>query len=298
MSDARPPTQVALEPVRFTATSGALARFAGLFGLGQVASAGGGGGLPFAVAAFPMLFFSALKWRRVLPRRMALEELAAVFHGAFTTGDAPELTALVYPSLGGPGHMEMEFDLRHRDSKASVCSGSGVLGLAPAGLDGRELGFDSDAPLPIVRLTDRELPVPAWRYDQIERGQTAAFDFTPSLDALRLLHAVVLAGEPSHKPGWHEWIETLNPRPLLLAPVFASAAALVMPPRGVARARFEVEFKDPTPLGSACRIMSAVASKSDAPRALATQLTVTDTDLKCTFATASVHARVAEGAGA
>ncbi len=301
MSDARPPTQVSLEPVRFSGARAAVAKFSALFAGAAAANASAGPApasplpVPFGAVALPLLFLSALKWRKVLPRRMAFERIAATFHGPFRMDDALELAVLVYPSLGGPGRMEVEFDVRVRETRAKVSSGSGVLGLTPPGLDGGELGFDPDAPLPEVRLPVKPLPAHAWRLEQIEKGQTAAFDLVPSLDALRALHDLVLAGGPTHAPGWHEWIEAIDPRPLLLAAQFATAAALLTPAGAAECTGLELELKTPPPLGEVCRIKCAVVGKSDAPASLTELLTLTDTELKLTFATGTVRVHTGPG---
>jgi len=298
MSDERPPTQVALEPTRFTITPAMMERYPVLFGdrSSLHTNAGFAKASPYgAIIAWgvqPLFFFSTLKWRKVLPRRMAFEKFTANFTQPVLPGDPLELSALVYPSLGGPGHMELEYEIRNRDSHAVVTNGSGILGVAPPGLDPDLLAFDEDEPLPEVRMQVKPLVEQAWEFDQIEKGETSAFDFEFTRDGLRSLHAMTMLGAESHAPAWHEWLETLDPRPLLIIPMFTTVMGMLMPGRRATCANLEVEFKNPPPIGDRCRMKGAVAFKSASTQTLLEQMTISDLDLKTVFAKGKVHAQV------
>ncbi len=298
MSDARPPTQVILEPVRFTVTPEMMRRYPVVFGdysslhtNRDFAKTSTYGDI-IAWGVQPLFFFSILKWRSVLPRRMAFEKLLANFNQPVFAGDPLELTPLVYPSLGGPGRMEMEFEIRNRNTGVAVTTGSGVLGHAPPGLDTNELAYDDGEASGDVRMQTQPLVEQTWEFDQIEKGHTSAFDFNFTREALRALYEMVMLGAPSHAPLWPEWVETFDARPLLLAPLFTTVMGMLMPGRRATCANLEAEFKRPPPLGECCRMKGAVAFKSASTQTLLEQMIISDLSTKAVFALGKVHARV------
>lgn len=298
MSDERPPTQVILEPARFTITPEMMRRYPVLFGdysslhTNEEFAKSSAYGRIIAWGVQPLFFLSILKWRRALPRRLALEKLTANFNQPVLPGDPLELVPIIYASTKIAGRVELEYEIRNRDSGVVVTTGSGQLVHAPAGLDPHEVAFDGGAPAGEERMQTQPLVEQTWEFDQIEKGHTSAFDFHFTLGALRSFYGMVMLGAESHAPSWADWIEAFDPRALCIAPMFTTVMGMLMPGRRATCANLEFELKQPPPLGECCRMKGAVAFKSASTQTLLEQMTISDLELKNVFATGKVHARV------
>jgi 3-oxoacyl-[acyl-carrier protein] reductase len=215
----------------------------------------------------PLLFLATLRFDEVLGGRFGFQRLACRFLKAVHPGDHLVLSATDV-QIRKDGTTEVEFEITEANSGAVMTTGTSTLGKAAMGVTAPETD-SNDSTLPAIRLEEQNRT-----WGEIRKGDTAGFEFRPTLATLQALGEILrLGGAEADWNGWHRQCDATH---LLSSCVLSTMAGMCQPGRPARLLDLQIAFLRSLTLNQILGCRSTVTFKSETTMTMSQQIAFTD----------------------